>query len=421
MMQDQKRKQRPRKTLQEIQPLADQLDSGVKTCDIGILSTWIRTVITRVTDRGRQSGILPGDKIISVNGDEFNRDNYARVRSRLSAGDAFSIRVSRDGDYIDLVGECGDLSNYDRAYLAMIGAASKGKWEACISSSIEIDRINAKKTASTAYWRNGCSEAMRCSARRCKNVTPKTGAYLYDFQSLAIEEVGVIGQLDQWRSNYLFTLDWLTDSGFHRFATELESDWRKAESPDTSKSVSRFPETPSRTAFGTCFAVSSTEVVTSHHVVAEADLITISFPGATEALAIVDHQSQSTDLAVLKISGKAPAILPLAPMRSLKVGEEIFTLGYPVTEILGIEPKFTEGSVSSLSGLKDDASYFQMSVPVQPGNSGGPVMNMRGEVVGVVASTAAIQAFFASSGSLPQNINWASKSDYVRLMLTPQQ
>ena len=74
-------------------------------------------------------------------------------------------------------------------------------------------------------------------------------------------------------------------------------------------------------------------------------------------------------------------------------------------------------SISSLSGIDGDATYFQMSAPIQPGNSGGPVLNSRGEVVGVVAATAAIEAFYTRSGALPQNINWAVKSELVGLQL----
>ena len=94
-------------------------------------------------------------------------------------------------------------------------------------------------------------------------------------------------------------------------------------------------------------------------------------------------------------------------------------MGFPVSNILGGEAKFTEGSISSLTGIQGDASYFQMSVPIQPGNSGGPVVNTRGEVVGIVAATAAIEAFYANTGSIPQNVNWASKSDNARLLFSP--
>ena len=60
---------------------------------------------------------------------------------------------------------------------------------------------------------------------------------------------------------------------------------------------------------------------------------------------------------------------------------------------------------------------MQISVPIQPGNSGGPVVNYEGNVVGVIAATAAVESFYRATGSLPQNINWAVKSDYVQLMI----
>jgi S1-C subfamily serine protease len=60
---------------------------------------------------------------------------------------------------------------------------------------------------------------------------------------------------------------------------------------------------------------------------------------------------------------------------------------------------------------------MQISVPIQPGNSGGPVVSYDGGVVGVIAATAGIEAFYGSTGALPQNVNWAIKSDYVKLML----
>jgi S1-C subfamily serine protease len=60
---------------------------------------------------------------------------------------------------------------------------------------------------------------------------------------------------------------------------------------------------------------------------------------------------------------------------------------------------------------------MQISIPIQPGNSGGPVVDHRGNVVGVIAATAAVESFYRATGSLPQNVNWAVKSDYVQPML----
>jgi S1-C subfamily serine protease len=337
----------------------------------------------------------------------------------MNAGETYSLRVWRDGGYTDLVVECGDNTSRVRAGISMLRAASKGRWNECIEGANEYDRLETEQGAFSAYWRQRCSLAERCSDTRCGNVRSLDGRYYYDYQRQVIKELAAIGELDQWRSKHLSAVAWLDNNGFRRFGRELEADWRKADSPDPPKVASRLPKSASKTVFGTCFAVSPTEILTSHHVVADADLVTITFPGAAETGAVVVQHSQATDLAVLKISGESPAALALAPMRSLVIGEEVFTIGYPLTDILGVEPKFTEGSVSSLSGLKGDASYFQMSVPIQPGNSGGPVVNMRGEVVGVVASTAAIEAFYSSSGVLPQSINWASKSGYARLMFEP--
>ena len=64
----------------------------------------------------------------------------------------------------------------------------------------------------------------------------------------------------------------------------------------------------------------------------------------------------------------------MADQRSVTLGQQVFTIGYPAPDLLGSEAKFTEGVVSSLSVLGGDAGYMQISVPVQPGNSGGPLL-----------------------------------------------
>ena len=185
--------------------------------------------------------------------------------------------------------------------------------------------------------------------------------------------------------------------------------WPVAKSPETRREL--------EPATGTCFAVRPNGVLlTNYHIIEGAKSIRVRFADGTVTNATVHKISPSTDLAILRVNRRTSDFLPLARQGSVRVGDHVFTMGYPVTDVLGQEPKFTEGSVSALSGLRGEASLLQISVPVQPGNSGGPLVNERGEVVGVVTSTAAVQAFLSATGTLPQNVNWAVKADYIRLM-----
>jgi len=173
-------------------------------------------------------------------------------------------------------------------------------------------------------------------------------------------------------------------------------------------------------ASGTCFAVDSSGlVITSNHVVASAKRITVRLADGSQTSARILQVAEANDLALLRVERNTPSFLSIARPRSVSVGDQVFTIGFPTTTILGSEPKFTEGSVSALSGVGGEASFLQISVPVQPGNSGGPLVNDRGEVVGIIAATAAIEPFLKASGTLPQNVNWAVKAEYAQLLFDP--
>jgi len=93
-------------------------------------------------------------------------------------------------------------------------------------------------------------------------------------------------------------------------------------------------------------------------------------------------------------------------------------VGFPNIGLQGFAPKLAKGEIASLSGAGDDARYFQISVPVQPGNSGGALVDERGNVVGVVSAKVLAdghhaRAALAASGSLPENVNYAVKSSYL--------
>ena len=76
-------------------------------------------------------------------------------------------------------------------------------------------------------------------------------------------------------------------------------------------------------------------------------------------------------------------------------------------------PKLAKGEIGSLAGIQDDPRYFQISVPVQPGNSGGVLVDARGNVVGIVAAKLDASAALAATGSLPENVNYAVKSSLL--------
>ena len=109
--------------------------------------------------------------------------------------------------------------------------------------------------------------------------------------------------------------------------------------------------------------------------------------------------------------------LPLTLTSAAKLGDPVFTVGYPNVQIQGLSAKLTKGEINSLSGMQDDPRHFQMSVQVQPGNSGGPLVDMDGNVAGVIVMRLGDVATLQDTGSLPQNVNYAVKTAYVRPLL----
>ncbi len=155
-------------------------------------------------------------------------------------------------------------------------------------------------------------------------------------------------------------------------------------------------------------------ILTVHHVVGGSDELMVRIADGRKFKAAILQSDPANDLVLLNVSESGLSYLSLAPARSAQAGQYVFTFGFPAISVLGPEPKFTEGSISALSGPAGIASLLQMSVPVQPGNSGGPLVSEGGELIGIVTSTASVRHFVKETGALPQNVNWAVKADYAR-------
>ena len=171
-------------------------------------------------------------------------------------------------------------------------------------------------------------------------------------------------------------------------------------------------------ASGTGWFVAPEYIITCWHVIQSgAQYSCIKADGQLCSLTLVG-KDEFSDLALLRVSDskdKCNTPLKLADERP-KVTQKVFTVGYPIPELMGKAAKYTEGVISSLTGIGDDDSSLQITTPVQSGNSGGPLLNEKCEVVGVIQSTLLTPICNSEHESI-QNVNYAAKSYLVRRML----
>ena len=173
---------------------------------------------------------------------------------------------------------------------------------------------------------------------------------------------------------------------------------------------------------GTGFFCAPGIVATNAHVVDGARSLQMYLPVQKKTLNLeVQVVDAGNDLALLRVVGEEignlPSPLPLADGADVKLGAEALVVGFPLGDVLGVDHKVTSGLVSALDGLNGDPRKLQLTAPIQPGSSGSPVFERSGRVIGIVTSTLDAMSSIRASGSLPQNVNFAVKSDYLGLLL----
>jgi S1-C subfamily serine protease len=177
-------------------------------------------------------------------------------------------------------------------------------------------------------------------------------------------------------------------------------------------------------------------VITNAHVVNGCKSLTVGDNANKQVPAEVISTDRSNDLALLKLSSLEMAsadsksliqklsivVVPLASkglLRSedVKLGEKVLVAGYPFGDIFSNTIKVTAGIVSATRGAGDDTGQFQLDAAVQPGNSGGPIYDSGGNIVGVVISQLDKLKMAKAIGSLPENVNFGIKASTVRQFL----
>lgn len=159
-------------------------------------------------------------------------------------------------------------------------------------------------------------------------------------------------------------------------------------------------------------------IATNYHVIEGTKALQANFTRNGETVAYpatVVMTDPQNDLAIIKIDDESfngDAAMPYGLMnRTKETGSEVFAMGYPMASVMGTEVKFTDGKISSKSGIGGDVRVYQISVPIQPGNSGGPLFDMSGNVVGITSSSLN-KDYFQS-----ENVNYAIKASYLKSLM----
>lgn len=156
-------------------------------------------------------------------------------------------------------------------------------------------------------------------------------------------------------------------------------------------------------------------IATNAHVIDGAKNISVSISneiGTYKYSAKTILSDSKNDVALLKIDDekfKGLSSIPYTIMEKADVGEKVFTIGYPLNDIMGNNYKVTDGIISAKSGIEDDVRFYQITVPLQPGNSGGPLFNDKGSIIGLTTARLNSKAV----GTQIENVNYAIKSSYL--------
>lgn len=174
---------------------------------------------------------------------------------------------------------------------------------------------------------------------------------------------------------------------------------------------------PTVKSSGTAFAVDRAgHLLTNNHVVSRCSTVTLIATDGSATSGRIQARDVRNDLALITTSARSggAAVFRRDGIRS---GENVVALGYPYRGLLATDVNVSMGIVSAMAGLRNDTSQLQISAPVQPGNSGGPLLDAAGAVAGVVVAKLDALEVARVTGDVPQNINFAIKSEVALLFL----
>jgi S1-C subfamily serine protease len=213
-------------------------------------------------------------------------------------------------------------------------------------------------------------------------------------------------EYERWMSEV--ARDWKLNSKHVIYAQQLSREILQEAQQKNNKSK-RKPTS----SYGSGFYVSASgHIITNYHVIKGCKEFSIGDENSKTAVSLV-AEDRNNDIALLK-AAKTNWFAFIRGGRGIRQGNDIITYGYPLSGLLSSSAKITTGVVNSLSGMSNDYRYMQISAPVQPGNSGGPLLDRYGNVVGIVTAKINAMQVQKITGDIPQNINFAIKASFIR-------
>jgi len=156
------------------------------------------------------------------------------------------------------------------------------------------------------------------------------------------------------------------------------------------------------------------EILTNAHVVEGCQTIVVKVASGNSQMGSLVARDKRNDLVLIRLSGANNPPTSVAVFREgpqLRAGDTVVALGYPLSGLLATTANVSVGNVSALAGIADDSRYLQISAPVQPGNSGGPLLDTNGHLVGIVTAKLNALRVARFTGDIPENVNFAIKAE----------
>jgi hypothetical protein len=191
---------------------------------------------------------------------------------------------------------------------------------------------------------------------------------------------------------------------------------RPAPAPTPAPTPTFTPSTPVVVVTGTGFFVAPNMVITNNHVVNECTKpIQVRYPERGSFTATIYGRDETNDLALLhtEMNNASVASFRIRP----RLGERVAAYGFPYAGLLSSSGNFTLGNVTAETGMNDDTRFLQISTPIQPGNSGGPLLDMSGSIVGMVVAQLNATRMM-ELGTIPQNVNFAIRTPIITNFLS---